>query len=174
MSLNHGFIREKLEIKILILFILRRLPKPINIDVLTDLTMCDDGISYFDFRECVEELIKTKHIKVKDGLYSITNKGEHNGSVTENSLPFSIRLSAENSASAIRTAQMRDAMINTHHAVKPDGSYSVTMSLSDGVGDILKIELYASNEKQAKDLEKGFRKKAELVYNNIIESILHN
>ncbi len=46
-----GFIHDKLDIKILILFILRRLPEPVTFDVLRDLTLCDDGIGYFDFAD---------------------------------------------------------------------------------------------------------------------------
>ena len=48
---SFGFIHEKLEIKVLILFILRRLPEPILLDDLIELAMCDDGISYFEFME---------------------------------------------------------------------------------------------------------------------------
>ena len=56
MKRQFGFIHEKLEIKILILFILRHMSEPISFDVLTELTMCDDGIGYFDYMECVAEL----------------------------------------------------------------------------------------------------------------------
>ena len=54
-----GFIHEKLDIKILILFILRRLPGTVNRDMLSDFTQCDGGVGYFDFSDCLSELVDT-------------------------------------------------------------------------------------------------------------------
>ena len=167
-----GFIHEKIEIKILILFILRRLSEPIKFEDLAELTMCDDGISYFDFSDCVAELVRTEHIKLEDGKYAVTEKGERNGWVTENSLPYSVRIKAEDSASIHRAAQNRNAMIRTSHADNHEGGCTVKLSLSDGVGDILSLELFSANERQARDLENGFRENAEGVYHAIIEMIL--
>ena len=167
-----GFIREKLEIKILILFILRRLSAPVSLDVLTDLTMCDDGISYFDFAESVNELVESEHLRFEDGKYSPTAKGKRNGEITEVNLPYSVRQKAEKKTSALRAEQNRDAMIKTSHTVKPDGACTVTLALSDGVGEIVNMELFAANEQQAIELEQGFRKNAEKIYNAVIKLIL--
>ena len=169
---NFGFIHEKIEIKVLILFILRRLAEPIAFDELAELTMCDDGISYFVFADCVAELVKTEHVKLEDNMYSVTEKGERNGWITENSLPYSVRTKAEDSASALRAAQNRNAMIRTSHSDNPEGGCTVKLSLSDGVGDILSLELFSANERQSRDLENGFRKNAEGIYHAIIEMIL--
>jgi hypothetical protein len=169
---NFGFIHEKIEIKILILYILRHLPLPVEFNVLTELTMCDDGISYFDFTECVAELVKTEHVRLKGNKYSLTAKGARNGEITENSLPFSVRRKVENSTSAFRNTISRDEMIKTFYTANPDGSYTVTLSLSDGLGDIVSMSLYSVNEKQALALEKGFRKNAESIYMSLIGTIL--
>ena len=174
MQANFGFIHEKLEIKILILFVLRRLPEPVPIEVLTELVMCDDGISYFDFTQCVAELIETEHLYFKDDKYSLTFKGKHNGEVTENSLPYSVRLKAENSAAAMRLVLSRDAMIKTLSTANPDGGFTVSLSLSDGIGSIVEMEIFSGDEQQAAALEKGFRRKAERVYNALIEMLLEN
>jgi len=169
---NFGFIHEKIEIKILILFILRRLPEPIPFYTLAELALCDDGVSYFDFTECVSELIKTEHIKMDESKYSITDKGVRNGEITENNLPYSVRDKAEGKISVARIAEIRNALITTSRRAEPDGSYTVNLALSDGVGDIVSMELYAANEKQASGLEKGFRRNAEGVYKALIEKML--
>ena len=169
---NFGFIHEKLDIKILILFILRRLSEPIPIGTLTELTMCDDGIVYFDFMECVSELVSTDHIRFENKKYSITKKGERNGEITENSLPYSVRMLVENSTFKLRSKQSRSSLIETSHTTKPDGGFSVALSLSDGVGVIASMELFASSEHYAQALEDGFRKNAENTYNAIIGTIL--
>jgi len=169
---NFGFIHEKIDIKILILFILRRLPEPVSLFTLTELVLCDDGISYFDFTQCLSELVRTEHIRFEADIYSLTAKGARNGEITENNLPFSVRLKAETKTSLIHIAQNRNSMIKTSHSVSPDGSCLVTLTLSDGVSDIAALNLYAADEKQAAGLEKGFRKNAESIYKTIIEMIL--
>jgi len=169
---NFGFIHEKIEIKVLILFVLRRLQEPVTLDVLTELTMCDGGISYFDFTDCVAELVKTGHVRFEDDKYSLTRKGERNGEITESNLPYSVRAKAENSAGGVRSAQNRNALIKTSSECSPDGGCEVFLSLSDGIGDIVSIKLFAANEQQARALENGFRKNAEGIYNALIELII--
>ena len=173
MPVRFGFIHEKIDIKILILFLLRRLPEPIPLDVLSELTLpCDDGISYFDFAECVAELVETEHLRLEDGKYSLTKKGLRNGEITQGSIPHTVREKAEKSAGALRTEQNRNAMIKTSHTARRDGGFDVSLALSDGLGDIAAISLFAANEQQAQELEAGFRKRAEHVYGELIRIIL--
>ncbi|SHH49470.1 protein of unknown function [Sporobacter termitidis DSM 10068] len=167
-----GFIREKLDIKILILFVLSRLTEPVTFEKLSELVLCDEGITYFDFAECVDELVKTEHI-VSDGhTYAITEKGRRNGEITENSLPFSVRLKAEKSTDELRYQMGRKSMISANHVIRRKGGYTVELSLSDGISDIISMKLYAANETQAQALEDGFIKNAEDIYNNILKLIL--
>ena len=171
MTGNFGFIHEKIEIKILILFILRRVPGPVTFDELTALTMFDDGIGYFDFADCVAELVRTQHIVFEDNKYSLTAKGARNGEITEISLPYSVRLDAENKAYEYRAALDRDSMIKTSRAVNQDGSCTVSMVMSDGIGEMISLDLFAANERQAAKIERGFRKNAENVYKALLRML---
>ena len=173
MRRRFGFIHEKVDIKILVLFILRRLTAPIPIDTLAELTICDDGISYFDFTECIEELVSTDHIILENDLYSITDKGARNGEAIENDLPYSIRQAAENAVTTVRSSQHRDSMIKTLHRVNDDGSCTAILTMSDGLEDIIKMELHCVDEQQASELENGFHKNAEKAYNVLINTILN-
>ena len=72
---GQGFIHDKLELKFLILYIAARVIEPIPFDTMLDLTMCDDAVDYFDFTECLRDLVDTEHLTLsQDGLYSITEK----------------------------------------------------------------------------------------------------
>lgn len=74
-----GFIHDKLEIKFLILYITARVIEPIPFDTVWDLAMCDEGVDYFDFAECLSDLVRTEHLTLSaDGLYAITDKGLRN------------------------------------------------------------------------------------------------
>ena len=63
-------------------------------------------------------------------------------------------------------------MITTSRTIRRGGGYSVDLSLSDGMGEILSLELFAANEAQAIDIENGFRDRAESVFNVIIDELL--
>ena len=79
-----GFIQDKLEIKFLILYVASRLIEPVPFEAMQELTMCDDGIDFFDFSECLSNLVESQHLTLSDdGLYAITEKGLHNGAICE-------------------------------------------------------------------------------------------
>ena len=169
---NFGFIHERVEVKVLILFIMRRLSKPVALDVLAGLTLCDEGISYFDVTDCLANLVETKHLSLEDGRYSLTSKGKRNGEILEKDLPHSVRVKAEAAAAIVCSNQSRDAMIKTNCTAGEDGGYKVKMSLSDGIGEIISMELFAANQQQANAIEKGFRMDAEKIYLSIIELLI--
>ena len=169
---NFGFIHNKLEIKILILFILNRLPEPINIEKLAELSLCDNGITYFDFADALGELVSTGHVSEKESEYMITDKGARNGSEIENAVPYSVRLKAEKGAQEASKVLMRNSMIKTHHAERNTGGVTVHLSLSDGIDNIIDMEILAGSDKQALTIEQNFKKNAEHIYNAVVNILL--
>ena len=172
MENNFGFIHDKIDIKILILFVMRRLPGAVDIDKLAALTLCDDGITYFDFAECLAELVQTGHVQTNGIEYTITDKGRRNGEITETSIPYSVRIKAEKDVSAVRAEMQRSTMINASHTLKRGGGYNVCMSLNDELGEIISLKMFAPDEKQAIKMENNFRRNAEGFYGKIIDMLL--
>ena len=87
MEERRGFIHEKLDIKLLILFVLRRLPSEIDGERLADLVLIDGGIGYFDYKDCLAELVQTAQIEEGEDGYRVTAKGSRNGEILETGLP---------------------------------------------------------------------------------------
>ncbi len=172
MDRRYGFIHEKLDIKILILYVLRRLPGPVDMDSLADAVICDDGISYFVFADCLAELVDTGHVTYADDRYFITEKGVKNSDITEGSLPFTVKVLAEKNAAQLSTVLSRDLSIKTSHEEREDGGFTVSVSLSDGKGPIISMSLLTSTEEECITIEKKFRKRAEAFYGEIIEMML--
>lgn len=168
---HFGFIHEKLDIKILILFILRRLPGAVDPNYLSDLCRdCDDGVGYFDYSDCLAELIDAGLIAESEEGLSITEKGARNVDLVETSIPYSVRKKAEKLLEPERERLRRLAMIKASHTMEKDGCY-VHLSMSDGEGEIIKLSLLCSGEEQAKKIEESFRKGAEGYYHKIIEML---
>jgi len=169
---RYGFIHEKIDIKILILFLLSRLPDAVDPNRLTEMTtQCDDGISYFDYTDCVSELEHTGHIQNIAKGYIITEKGKQISEITDSGLPYSVRVKAEKLASKASEELRRDSMIHTSHTVKTRGGNMVKLSMSDGVSEIIKLELLSANEAQSVKIEDNFRRNAEAVYLKLIQML---
>jgi hypothetical protein len=171
-SANRGLPSGSLETKIFILFLLSRLSAGTPFETLYDLAQHAGGVGYFDFSECLESLVDTGHVRVENNRYSLTDKGVGNIKITEKNLPYSVRLKADGIARVHRTAAARDAMVRTSRIIRRDGGYTVGLSLSDGAGDIISINMFAPNEREAISLEDGFRERAENVYNELIKIII--
>lgn len=169
---NYGFIREKVDIKILVLYILKHLPAPVDDSTLLELTMCDNAINYFDYTECLTELQKTGHITAADGGYAITDFGRDTLKETESSLPYTIRMKAGNAAR--RAAKVLNREVQTSHMLREDGRCNVLVSLSDYQGQLLRLEILAGSEEQAAEMEQHFREKADALFREISGLLLKN
>lgn len=169
-----GFIHEKLDIKILILYILDRLPAPVDAQTLTDLVFCDDGIGYFDYSDCLAELVETAHIDEQDGKYQITEKGSRNVREVGSSLPYSVRTKADRITAPIAEKMRRAAMITAAHTVSDAGSCTVSLALSDGIGTIVSIDLLAADTQQAETMEHYFKTHAEDVYHTLVRILMED
>ena len=68
-----GFIRNPLDVRLLILYILDHLILPVTMAELTDLALCDDGVDYFQFATALGALTENGHVaESEEGLLSIT------------------------------------------------------------------------------------------------------
>lgn len=168
MEERFGFIHEKLDIKILILFILRRLPGVVERDILADIAQCDGGVGYFDFSDCLSELVEAGQVSEEDEGYRITEKGAVNCETVESSLPYSVRKKAEKLLAPEAERLHRLSLLTAKHSVD-EGQCIVTLAMDDGKGEILHLELLCADEVQAQRMEKYFKKKAESIYGEIVE-----
>lgn len=164
-----GFIHEELDIKILILFVLRRLPGVVDPSELSDLCRsCDEGFDYFEYSDCLADLIDNGLIAENEDGFRITEKGAKNVEIVENDIPYSVRSRAEKLLKPLRDRLRREAMIKTSHVNEKNGCF-VQLSMSDGEGDVINLRLLCGGEEQAKIMEKNFRKNAEAFYQQFIE-----
>lgn len=167
-----GFIHEKLDIKILILYILEKLPGPVEALVLSDLALFDGGFSWFDYTDCLAELVDTEHVTEQGGKYEITDKGRRNLSYIQSSLPYTVRVKADRLTAPVAAAMRRSSMIETATEKEADGTCAVSLRLSDGVGEVISMRLAVPNEKQAAAIEERFKDNAETLYHKILQILM--
>ena len=166
---GHGFIQNKLEIKFLILYITTRVIQPIPFDTVLDLTMCDDGIGYFDFSECLNDLVKTGHLTLsEDGLYSITDKGIRNSQICESSLPYSVRMHCDENLVRVNDAIRRQAQVQADVSDNEDGTCTLHLRLDDVGTPLLQLELLTPSRPQAAAMAHRFQSDPTALYYHIV------
>jgi hypothetical protein len=162
-----GAVHEKVDIKVLMLYLLNRLPDTIERDWFADVCY-DNGIEYFDFSDCLYELVESGHIKADGDELRITDKGRKNSDALERTLSYSIRKKADSVVKPVANALARYSNITAD--ISPDGN-SIHLALSDGIGSILDMQLFCGSLEKARKIRKSFRKNAEDYYKKIIEML---
>lgn len=166
---NFGFIHDKLDIKLLILFIMRRLPGIVSpIDLQDYVLQCDTGFTYFDYIECLGELCDSGLITEEESGLRCSKRGAEATEIVENSLPYSVRKRAEKLIGPESKRRRRLEMITAEHQVRRSGCFA-TLALNDGKGEIIRLNILTSGEEQAERIEENFRDGAEEIYVKIVE-----
>lgn len=168
-----GFIHDMMDVKVLILFVASRSGYPMTCQELYELCYQDDCLSYFDICTALPEMVKSGHLKELDGeRYEITEKGKEAGSLTEDSIAFTVKQRAENAVAKFNRQMRRSSFVKTQVIPREGGDYSVIMALDDEAGNLMTLELVAPDQRQAVRLSKLFEKKAEAVYSLTMAELL--
>ena len=168
-----GFIHDMLDVKVLILFVTARSSFPMTTQEIYEVCYQDDCLSYFDVCTAIPEMVKSGHLKeLENEEYEITEKGKADGSLTEDSIAFTVKQRAENAVSRFNRQIRRSSFVKTQIIPRENGDFSVLMSLDDEAGNLMTLELMAPNQRQAVRLGRLFERKAEAVYNLTMAELL--
>ena len=168
-----GFIHDMLDVKVLVLFVTARSNYPLSIQEIYELCYQDDCLSYFDICTAVPEMVSSGHLaELPEDKYEITEKGRETGSLTEDSIAFTVKQRAENAVARFNRQIRRSSFVKTQTVPRGNGDYSVLMTLDDEMGNLMTLELIAPDQRQAVRLGKLFEKKAENVYSLVMSELL--
>lgn len=170
--MDAAFIHDNLEIKFLILYIAARVSRPIPVEGMQELTLCDSGIDYFSFSQCLNDLVRTEHLTLSDdGLYAITPKGLRNSEICESSLPMSVRLLTDRNVAAYNQMLLRKEQVRARVTPRENGTYTVTLHFSDDVDELLHLELMAATRDLGQGLADRFQKNPEQFYTRLMDTL---
>lgn len=170
---RHGFIHDMMDVKVLILFVTSRANYPMSSQEIYELCYQDECLSYFDVCTAIPEMVDSGHLEQLEGdSYQITEKGRHDGKITEDSVAFTVRQRAENAVARFNRQLRRSSFVKTQLIPRDNGEYSVIMSLDDEMSNLMTLELVAPNQRQAVRLSKCFENKAEAIYNLTMTELL--
>ena len=163
-----GFIYEALDLKILILYILRRMPWEIRTERLLSLCQTDGAVSYFDFSVCLAELQESAQVVVEDEYCRITDRGDRNARQVENSLPYSVRIHAARAAEAEAERMQNDLRVALRSSDEGENS-RVRITLTDRDGVLLELKFRCRDAEEAAQAGKLLRRNADRLWSEIRE-----
>ena len=168
-----GFIHDMMDVKVLILYVTARSQFPMTTQQIYEVSFQDDCLSYFDVCTAIPEMVKSGHLQEVEGeKYVITEKGRHDGELTAESIAYSVKQRAENAVAQFNRQIRRSSIVDVAVAPRDSGDYSVILVLKDGLGDLMKLELMAPDQRQANRLSQLMEKKAEEVYDLVMADLL--
>ncbi|MGM9601681.1 MAG: DUF4364 family protein [Faecousia sp.] len=170
-----GFIHDMMDVKVLILYVAARSAFPMTVQEIYELCYQDECLSYFDVCTAVPEMVASGHLKqVDDERYEITEKGRQDGEITADTIAFTVKQRAENAVARFNRQLRRSSMVRSRVVPRENGDYSVIMALDDEMGNLMTLELFAPDQRQAVRLGRLFEKKAENIYNLTMTELLED
>lgn len=160
-----GFLHNKLDVKVLILFILARIDTPLTGQEIFEIAYQDDSLNYFTFAESLPELAKSGHLKADEkNRYTITDKGRKQGSYVEDSLAIPV-VQKVSAAIAEKEIQLRrDGYITTTVVQDENGYWIASLCYKDDGMPMMTLSMMAPNEALGQTMAANLKKNADALY----------
>ncbi|MBR2877122.1 MAG: DUF4364 family protein [Clostridia bacterium] len=172
-----GGLRNMLEIKILVCYMLARVKEPMSRKQLCDCLQETGLVNYFDLNEAIDDLLNQKMIQeqtyLEETCLTVTEAGKNNAETLETTLTNTLRERSVNSALRMlaRAKAERETKVDIK---KTETGYNVTIEI-DALGEnLLTLSLYAADILQAEQLRENFLNNPSEIYSQILNILTKN
>ena len=166
----HGFLHDKLDVKVLILFILARIDTPLDVDDIYTIAYQDDSLNYFVLAESLPELRDSGHLTMDEkGRYSITEKGRTQGSYVEDSLAIPVVQKVTKAINDKKNQLRRDSYFTTAVTQDENEHWIATLNYLDDGLPLMRVSLMAPSQEVGEEMAKNMRKHVDIVYKTCMD-----
>ncbi|MFA6730520.1 MAG: DUF4364 family protein [Eubacteriales bacterium] len=163
-------LKEKLDIKIFILFLLKNIKEPLEYSTINDIVIQDGFVNYFDFSICFGELVESGQVEEIPGEkseYRISAVGEEAVENVEMRLFTSVREKALRSALRLLAFYKTGARV-TSRVTEGDGGYYLNCKIADSARTLLDLNVFLTEKYYAETLKSNFDERAENIYKGVL------
>ena len=169
-------LRDKNDIKIFILYLLRHIGYPLDFVSINDIVVQDGYVGYFDFVECFAELLETGNIaelanedaESKEEYYEITAQGIHVADNLDSRILSSIREKSLKSALRLLSFRERGAKVKFDFETLAGGRFEATCMITEKEEQLLNVKVRLESSNQLERIRHNFYDKPEVVYKGIL------
>lgn len=162
------------ENKVLILYILNKIDRPVNNDELLQLVLSVEDMNYFYFQQFLLDLLENKYIeKYKENdyteqIYKITNSGRETLELTKDLIPGIIKLKIDSTIKGELQDIEEEVSIISEFTPEDDGGFIVTCKVVEHNKTIFQVSTFAASREQAKCISDNWKENAINIYPNMI------
>ncbi len=160
------------ENKVLILYILNKIGKPISNDSLLNLVLAVTDMNYFYFQQFLLDLLENGYIinyfKDEHSLYNITDFGKETLALTQDILPGIIKLRVDSNFKNELDSFENEHSVIAEYNLKNDSSYIVTCKIIDNNDTVFELKTFAGSSNQAKEIVDNWNENANEMYPAIL------
>ncbi len=180
-------LKEKNDIKIFILYLLKNIGYPLDFNTISDIVVQDEFVNYFDFAECFAELLDSGTVEMLkesqndssqsiDGvrsektaeMYRITEDGIRVVEQLHSSLLNVIKDKSLKSAMRLLSFKARGSEIKCAGTPRDDGRYDLHCEVIENKETLLSVDLVLSDKHQLDRMMYNFNERPEIIYRGVI------
>jgi len=163
------------ENKVLILYILNQINKPITNDNLYKLVLSAIDMNYFYFQQFLLDLTETNFIvnyqKETLNIYEITESGRNTLELTMDILPGIVKLKADtNLKDALENVEEEHSIV-AEFTPKSENNYIVVCKIIENTETVFEVKTFACSREQAKEIVDNWKQNAEKIYPQILDTL---
>jgi len=166
------------ENKILLIYILNKIGKPISHNELLELVISISDMNYFYFEQFLIDLIEDKYIrkyqKEDDDIYEITKEGKKALNLTIDTLPGILKLNIDKDFK-VNLDEIKDKFsVTAEFSPVSEKEFYVRCKIIENNNIIFDLNVLAGSKEQAQKIVDNWNNKSTDIYPNILELLTKN
>lgn len=166
------------ENKVLILYILNNVDKPITSDAIYSIITSAIDLNYFYFQQFLLDLLEVKYISKYEtetqSVYEITEAGKNTLDLTLDILPGIIKLKVDtNFKSNVESYENKESVI-AEYTPKSENEYEIECKIVDNGEVVFTIKIMAYSREQAQNIVDNWKKNASSLYPEFLNILTNN
>ena len=166
------------ENKVLILYILDQIHKPITNDNIYKLVLSAIDLNYFYFQQFLLDLIAAGFIvnyqKEEQVLYELTSNGKRTLNLTLDILPGIIKLKADTNLKPVLENIENEHSIIAEFTPRSEDHYIVVCKIMENNETIFEIKTFAGSRDEAKKIVDNWKNNADIIYPKLLDTLTTN
>lgn len=163
------------ENKVLILYLLNQVHKPITNDNLYKLVLSALEMNYFYYQQFLLDLISAGFVisyqKEDQTVYELTAHGKNTLDLTLDILPGIIKLKADTNLKPLLDNIENEHSIIAEFTPRSEDNYIVTCKIMENNETVFEIKTFAGSRDEAKRIVDNWKNNAEIIYPNLLETL---
>ena len=161
------------ESKVLILYILSNIKRPISNNALYKIILSVFDMNYFYFQQFLLDLINSDFVltyeQEEQHMYMITDKGTRTLELTEDILPGIIKLQVDTNLKYTLDDVNEENSIVAEYTPVNENYYNVTCKIMENNECLFEIKTFAGSREQAKQIVDNWKRHAGVMYPDLLK-----